>query len=1025
MSIPLQKQLVELLFHKGINTKGDPFQISIGEMIVLDNATFTAPGKIEKRNAYGLTGGSIANPAALFARGSELLQVADPAGSTLYSYNTGLGFVPKGLMPSVGVSVASAAQPQYSTFSIDMAQAPNGLQCFVYELVDMNQSATRKGIGYTVVDPATGQVVVPPSILEASTTAGLPHVICLGNTFVCYYVVGVVTVSSALLGRTLNSVSPLGGWSASTTLTSGSTLLALSLSKFKFDVVADATATNAYMLFSNGSASLTLAKIVSASPLVFGSTATIASSGSTPAVFMDRNGNVIAAIDGTQAKFTVYSTALAVVKALTSFASSADSGAAMTGVSTAAGAFTLFYSSALATNSQTISSGVVGGTNYGTIVNTNPVVRSIGIAAKAFAINGLPYLPAWFCFNTNSGGLQRFNTPQNALYVIDASGRVVSKALVGTTGGYETISLFNAGTPSYQLGATLINGLTATFSASNTNQIIGVIQNSQFGQVTPGESPLLLNYGYGAAAVSVAFGDTANAYQRAQLANEVHANGGVLQMYDGQNVVEHGFLVYPAFINVSLGAGGGLSAGTYQALAVYEWMDGQGQVHRSTPGVPVSFTATAGQAATYSVPMLSLTQKTGVVIQIYRTLVNGSVFFQETNFNAQGSLFNNPLAAAASWVDTQSDVAIEGNPTLYTTGGVLDNSSCAPAGAMVVHRNRLFVVDPTTGQIWFSKQVIAPAPVEFSGFQVLNIDPGGGYPTALGSLDDKLIVWKADRVFMVLGQGPDATGNQNDFTDAIPVSTDTGCTAPKSITVVPRGIIYQSPKGIYLLDHALNVTYIGAPLEGLLFSGLGVASITSGVLMSEVTQVRFGVPSGFGGHTLCFIYDYALGQWYSSSLNGHDKSIDACNVDGAYFNLTDTGLGVIEEQDGGTVDPFGLSILQSLTTGWIKVAGLQGFQRVYQMLMLGTGGGSLDVSVAYDYDPTIVDVIQIDAAFNQAAFQERVKFSRQKCEAIQLTIVETDARNGPGLSSLSALSFEIGVKKGPGYKLPASKTNGG
>lgn len=1028
MSVPLQKQLVELLLHKGVNTKGDPFQISIGEMLVLENATFAKPGKAQKRNSFSsLQGGALQNPAALFARDKEILQIGGAAANTLYSYNrSNQAWVPKGTMPSIGVSVESAAQPQFSTFSIDMAVAPNGLQCFVYELVDMNAAATGHGLGYAIVDPSTGQIVVPPSVLDSSATAGNPHVICLGNTFVCYYVVAVSGVSSALLGRTLSSAAPLGGWSASTTLTSGAALLALSLASFNFDIVADASASNAYMIFNNGSGSLTLAKILTASPFAFGTTATIAAGGNTPNVFMDLNGNVIVGINNVAVRFTVYDTTLSLVKALTSFAASADSGAAMTGVSTAPGEFTLFYSTALATNSQTISSGMVSGTNYGTIVNKNPVVRSIGIAAKAFAINGLPYLPAWFCFNTSSGGLQRFNTPQNALYVIDASGRVVSKALIGTTGCYETISLFNIGTgPSYQLGATLVSGSTATFPASNTNQVIAEVQNSRFGQVTPGASPLLLNYSYGASAISMAFGDAANAYQRVQLANEVHTNGGVLQMYDGQNVVEHGFLVYPAFINVSLGGGGGLSAGKYQAVAVYEWTDGQGQVHRSTPSVPVSFTATAGQAATYVIPTLSLTQKTGVVVQIYRTLANGTVFFQETNFNAQGSLFNNPLAATVSWLDTQSDVAIAGNPQLYTTGGVLENAPCAPAGAMVVHRNRVFVVDPTTGQIWFSKQVVAPGPVEFSGFQVLNVDTSGGKPTALASLDDKLIIFKADRVFMILGQGPDVTGNQNDFTDPLPVSSDTGCTSPKSITVVPKGIIYQSPKGIYQLDHALNVTYIGAPLEGLLFSGLGFESITSGVLMTEVTQVRFGVPLGAGGHTLCFIYDYAIGQWYSSSLStsGNPSSIDACNVDGAYYNLTDTNLGVVEEQDGGAVDPFAGAILQSLTTGWIKVAGVQGFQRVYQMLMLGTGGGSLDVSVAYDYNPAIVQVIQVDTIVGPV-FQERVKFGRQKCESIRLTISETTARNGAGLSSLSALSFEIGIKKGPGYKLPASKTSG-
>lgn len=1037
MSVPLQKQLVELLFHKGVNTKGDPFQISIGELIVLQNATFTSPGKIQKRNGYaaltqsilGGGGSVITNPTALFVRDNELLQIGGAAANTLYGYDrSNQAWVTRGTMPSVGVSVESAAQPQFSTFSIDMAQAPNGLRCFVYELVDMNAAATGHGLGYTIVDPSTGQIVVPPSVLDSTATAGNPHVICLGNTFVCYYVVGVIAVSSAILGRTLSSTTPLSGWSASTTLTSGAALLALSLARLNFDVVADAAASNAYMIFNNGSGSLTLTKILSASPLAFGGTATIATTGSIPTVFMDFNGNAIVGIDGVAAKFTVYDTTLSLVKALTSFASSADSGAAMTGVSTAPGEFTLFYSTAPATNSQTISSGTVSGTNYGTIVNKNPVVRSIGIAAKAFALNGLPYLPAWFCFNTSSGGLQRFNTPQNALYVIDATGRVVSKALVGTTGGYETISLFNIGSaPSYQLGATLVSGLTAVFPASNTNQLIAEVQNSRFGQVDPGTSPLLLNYSYGASAISMAFGDSTNAYQRVQFANSVYTNGGVLQMYDGNNVVEHGFLVYPAFINVSLAGGGGLSAGKYQAVAVYEWTDGQGKVHRSTPSVPVSFVATAGQSATYVVPTLSLTQKTGVVVQIYRTLVNGTVFFQETNFNAQGSLFNAPLAPNVSWTDTQSDAAIAGNPQLYTTGGVLENAPCAPAGAMVVHRNRVFVIDPTTGQIWFSKQFTAIDPLEFSGFQVLNVDPSGGKPIALASLDDKLIVFKAARVSMILGQGPDATGNQNDFTDLIPVSSDTGCTSPKSVVVVPAGIMFQSPKGIYQLDRALNMKYIGMQVEQFVNTVSPQLVVVAAALRPFQNSVYFtctGVTPAIGPRIL--VYDYLIGQWSVFTLGNvvnstvFDSVMIADTTGASHIILGD--LSPVQETPGLYADPL-QPVAVRWVTGWIKLSGLQGFQRARRVYVLGNWLSSISMTIfiRYDYSTTVAQVTTFGFFSDPNPMQFMIHLAQQKCESIQIECIEI-AQGGAG-ASFSGLAFELAGKNGA-FKLPASKTTG-
>lgn len=1046
---PLQRQLVELPWGQGLELKKDPYQIPLGKLLALSNAVFTSPGKLQKRNGYSALSpiGATPNPTALFARGNELLQIDGAAGSSLYSFSTSSSnWIAKGAMPSIGASITSSAQPQYSTYCIDMAVAPNGLQCFVYELVDTNAPAVRKGIGYTIVDPATGQVVVPPSILESSTTAGSPHVIVLGGNFVCYYIIGVLAASSALLGRALSIASLTGGWSASTTLTSGAGTSALALSPFNFDCVADSTAANGYIVLNNRSGSLTVFQVLSATPLVVTTQTTLAASGLTPTVFMDLNGNVILGIDGIPAKFAVLApSVLTIVKALTNL--TGNSGAAMTGVSTAAGAFTMFYSGNPSTTSQAIQSNSVGGVVYNAIAGSaTAIVRSLGIAAKAFAINGLPYLPTWFCFNTSSGGLQRFNTPQNGIYLIDATGRVLSKALIGTNGGYETISLFNiTSSPSYQLGATTVNGGTATFPASNTNVLEATVANSRFGETTPGVSPLLLNYNYGAAAVSMAFSDTANGYQRAQLANEVHTNGGVLQMYDGQQVVEHGFLVYPSFVNVSLGGGGALSAGSYQVCCTYEWMDGQGQVHRSTPSVPVSFTATAGQTATYSTATLSLTAKTGVVVQFYRTTVNGSVFFQVTNFNSVGSLYNNPAIDTVSWSDIQSDTAISGNPQLYTTGLVLSNEPCNPGGAMTVHRNRLFVVDSTNPtQVWYSKQVFPPVPVEFSGFNILNVDPKGGPITALASLDDKLIIFKADRIFMVLGQGPDPLGNQNDFTDAILVSADTGCVVPKSVVVVPDGIVYQSPKGIYLLSRALQVGFIGAPVATLVgpqIDGLVNWTVSSSVLMPDRHQVRFGIaPQSTEQPPFpILVYDYLVSQWTSVILyQTADQVIDATLVGGNYFALSASQVAAISDTSAYnsgvpplvadfTTTATQVSIRQSLTTGWIKIGGLQGFQRARRLWLLGTYAGAshtLNIGVAYDYDSTIVQTSSFGVTADPAPYQFMVHLARQKCEAIQVTISETIAAGQPSnTADWSGLQLEIGIKKG-GNKMPASGTAG-
>jgi len=45
------------------------------------------------------------------------------------------------------------------------------------------------------------------------------------------------------------------------------------------------------------------------------------------------------------------------------------------------------------------------------------------------------------------------------------------------------------------------------------------------------------------------------------------------------------------------------------------------------------------------------------------------------------------------------------------------------------------------------------------------------------------------------------------------IPTDTGTINPRSIVLTPMGIMYQSEKGIYLLDRSLQVSYIGADVE--------------------------------------------------------------------------------------------------------------------------------------------------------------------------------------------------------------------
>ena len=67
------------------------------------------------------------------------------------------------------------------------------------------------------------------------------------------------------------------------------------------------------------------------------------------------------------------------------------------------------------------------------------------------------------------------------------------------------------------------------------------------------------------------------------------------------------------------------------------------------------------------------------------------------------------------------------------------------------------------------------------------------------------------------------------------------------------GSMFQSAKGICLMDRSLNVTYIGGPVERYTSGG---AVITSAVLVPDLSQVRFGLDTG-----ISLVYDLVVGEW--------------------------------------------------------------------------------------------------------------------------------------------------------------------
>lgn len=231
------------------------------------------------------------------------------------------------------------------------------------------------------------------------------------------------------------------------------------------------------------------------------------------------------------------------------------------------------------------------------------------------------------------------------------------------------------------------------------------------------------------------------------------------------------------------------------------------------------------------------------------------------------------------------------------------------------------------------------------------------------------------------------------------------------------GIMFKSSKGFMLLGRDLSVSYIGADVEAY-----NAETVTSAVLLQSTNEVRFTLGNG-----VALVYDYLAGTW---DIDSPIRALDSVIWQGQHAWLRADGTVLLENParwtDSGTHVPL------RVTTAWFQFAGQQGFQRVWRALILGEykGPHRLRVGIAYDFNPAIVQTVEIDATGPAAygvdspygsgspyggqfpLYQWRVNPSRQKCQAIQFTI-EDAPLGAPGESmSLSGIAFDLGIKPG-------------
>jgi hypothetical protein len=471
---------------------------------------------------------------------------------------------------------------------------------------------------------------------------------------------------------------------------------------------------------------------------------------------------------------------------------------------------------------------------------------------------------------------------------------------------------------------------------------------------------------------------------------------------------------------------GSLGTGLYTYKAVYEWTDNLGRVVRSTTSEPQEITFASGttNATSVRVPTLRLTNKEStrspVRIVLYRTEANGSVLYRLTPLSSP--LFNDTTIDYVSYTDTLADGYLTSRERIYTDGDVLDTDAPPHSTAIATYRNRVWLAGlENPQQLWYSQQLVEGEAVGFSQYFTAQTDFRGGRITALQPLDDALVIFKENAVFRISGEGPNNTGGGSFYDDPQLITTDVGCTNPNSIATTPEGLVFQSAKGIMLLDRSYGVSYIGAPVERY-----NALTITSTTVVPDQNIIVFTTSTD-----PALVYDYYFQQW--STFTNH-FAVDSILWRRNFVYLRSDGFAFSqtarEYTDNGTHIPL------KLRTGYIKLSQLQGFQRVKGAAILGEFKGThkLLVRAHYDYNDTFTDSYVVEPA---EVFASNLwgsgytwgsddvwggryspyhfvipTLTQQKCQSIAFSIQDTQESSPNEGYSITGLTLEVGTKRG-------------
>lgn len=1008
----LQKQIIQLPF-SGLQTKVDPKVAPLGTYSTIDNMLMHRFPELRKRDGLSLIGTSTV-PSNISTAYSYLNETGVITNSALYSYSPAIDeFTSKGASISPIVTSKSIISNTYTQINCDSSVTSNSVIGCIWE-------DSRGGVRYSIKDLTSDTFLVSDSLLDSNGVK--PTSVSTGNFvgFIWYdnsnHLIKIVTYNTSTL--TLNPIHTLSS-------NPNATIVYDSIAILDGFFIVTAEANSSPHVFKGWYWNPTKDALGTGadgfSPPVDLLCANTGSAPTCVSVSADTSNTYLSITFATSSK-TVYTqtffTYLAAKSTQTEVTTATTDSIFSLATCVDDSFNTYVYYSTYSSLHNTFLATLATNNATPTVITNAAFLLQMGVHSRARFYSGFAYVTLGY----TSG-----NSLQNTYFLVRNDGTTVARLFATLGGGMQTKAncLTNFSIRPDKTNTFIMATMKTTkiiSSAADFFTTTSIFTEQVF--LTP---------------VSI---------DNKVLGSCLNISGGFLKQYDGSpNIFEQGYHLYPETPTLvsSNGAGSLTNSGVYSYVVVWEWTDNQGQLVRSAPSLPANITlGGSDDTVVITVRSLPITSKADIfsitrsapVMAVYRTQNLGTVYYRVNQLQSE-YVYNSTSAQTISYTDLKADTDIASNSTIYTTGGIFDNICLPASNLMTISKNRVIVagIDTQPNTVFYSKEKENGVAVEFSNELSFIVDGFGGNITALAAVDDIIYIFKETAIYYIAGVLPDKLGNGSAPYPLL-VASDCGCNYPQSIVLMKDGIMFQSEKGIYLADRQTNVTYIGQEVDNYIVQS-GPVQITSAVNLPNQNLVYFTADD-----SRTYVYDTFFKQWYTYTLPF--SPVSSALLEGVWYPCSSTGM--YKSVVGQAFDGSNLPISSMIETNWINLNKLEGFGRVFAILLAGDNAElkhRLRVNLYYDFESFPRQSVSItpsslstttygsDATYGSGSpyggtfdgtYQFMIRPKIQKCSAIRIEIFD-DFPTGDLSSSFnfSGLSLVVGMKESYSKMLPYTR----